>query len=126
MNWFIFSFDIEAQNLSPISPMNIARYDYGAVNMNGLIYVAGGEGLNREELNSVECYDPRNDHWTVLSSMNASRKGFALVASHGYIYAFGGSALAHTPLRKIEQYDPRSDRWTLVRFLPIMPNNHYQ
>lgn len=95
--------------------MNVARYHYGAAKINGLIYVAGGVDLNRMDLNSVECYNPKNDQWTVLAPMKAPRTCFVLVEARGYIYALGGPGNRKNMfMLEIEQYDPLFDRWTQV------------
>lgn len=87
--------------------MNVARYGYAAVKMNGKIYVAGGSGNHHTSLNSVERYDPLNDEWISVSSMNMPRQDFILVESEGFIYAMGGA-------ESVERYDPHLDMWTVV------------
>lgn len=88
--------------------MYTARFDYAAATMNGKIYVAGGsEGNSVINLDTVECYDPIDDIWTVKHSMNHTRRNFSLVVSKGKLYAMGC-------VKYIEQYDPDQDEWTVV------------
>jgi len=61
----------------------------GAAALNNCLYVCGGyDGVT--SLNTVECYQPDKDVWTVVASMIKHRSAGGVVAFEGYIYALGG------------------------------------
>lgn len=54
--------------------MHTKRLAVGCAVVNRLLYAIGGfDGVNR--LNSVECYHPENNEWTMVSSMHTQRSG---------------------------------------------------
>jgi kelch-like protein 18 len=61
----------------------------GAAALNDCLYVCGGyDGVT--SLNTVECYHPDKDQWTVVASMIKHRSAGGVVAFEGFIYALGG------------------------------------
>lgn len=48
----------------------------GVVSHNGLLYVLGGDD-GTSSLNSVECYDPRIDKWTMMSRTMVVGRSYA-------------------------------------------------
>lgn len=102
--------------------MEYARSAYAAIEMNGSIYVAGGDGQFDNQsvtLNSVECFNIQNNKWTTCAPMNRGRKNFALVASDGLIYAMGGTDAS------VECYDPDIDVWKMVNRIEFKPKSIY-
>ena len=55
------------------------------------IYVCGGNN-GTEFLQTVECYDPDTNQWTVLAPMTTRRKGLSVVAYANQIYAVSVSS----------------------------------
>lgn len=80
--------------------------------LNDRLYVCGGyDGIT--SLNTVECYDPDRDTWTLLAPMNKHRSAAGLVAFDGHIYALGG----HDGLSifdSIERFDPQTGVWQMA------------
>ena len=61
----------------------------GASALGGKLYVCGGyDGVS--SLNSVECYDPTLNNWTMVASMRRHRSAAGVAVFCGQIYALGG------------------------------------
>jgi kelch-like protein 18 len=61
----------------------------GAAALNDCLYVCGGyDGVT--SLNTVECYQPDKDEWSVVARMIKHRSAGGVVAFEGFIYALGG------------------------------------
>ena len=57
--------------------------------MNDRLYVCGGyDGVS--SLNTVECYQPDIDVWTLVSTMQKHRSAGGVIVFEGFIYAVGG------------------------------------
>ncbi|XP_051003511.1 influenza virus NS1A-binding protein isoform X2 [Acomys russatus] len=109
------SFEMQPDELleKPMSPMQYARSGLGTAEMNGKLIAAGG--YNREEcLRTVECYDPRTDHWSFLAPMRTPRARFQMAVLMGQLYVVGGSNGHSDDLSCGEMYDPSIDDWTPV------------
>ena len=65
------------------------RSALGAAALGGKLYVCGGyDGVS--SLNSVECYDPVVNSWTMVASMRRHRSAAGVAVFCGQIYALGG------------------------------------
>lgn len=62
------------------------RYVYNSVIVSQLAGGHDGEGL----LDTVECYDPHSDSWTIVTNLSSPRCLGSLVALKGCLYAVGG------------------------------------
>lgn len=61
----------------------------GAAALNNRLYVCGGyDGVS--SLNTVECYHPETDTWTIITSMQKHRSAGGVIGFEGYVYALGG------------------------------------
>jgi N-acetylneuraminic acid mutarotase len=62
--------------------------------VNGKIYVIGGIAVagtgNRQNLQTVEVYDPETDTWTQGVDMPTQRVGLSTSVVDGKLYAIGG------------------------------------
>lgn len=112
------------------------------------MYVAGGaESWNC--LNSVECYNPENNTWTLVAPMNVARRG-AGIAVHagepdcqgaescifagqvfrrsklclcpGKLFVVGGFDGSHA-LRCVEVYDPARNEWKMLGSMTASRSN---
>jgi N-acetylneuraminic acid mutarotase len=107
-----------------------ARSSFGAVTLNGRVYIAGGhqghEHLYPPEsfLAKVEYLDLADKTWHEVAPRLNAAHGFGLAAYGNYVYAFGGFAYAaeNDPQWKsldvVERYDTRADKWEVVAHLP--------
>lgn len=64
--------------------MLTARIGVGVAVVKRLLYAVGGYDGNCR-LNTVECYNPERDSWTLVASMNTNRSG-AGILFYVYIY----------------------------------------
>lgn len=60
-----------------------ARHNFGIVEIDGMLYVLGGEDGDRE-LISMECYDIYSKTWTKQPDLTMVRKVSASVSSAGF------------------------------------------
>ncbi|XP_039270355.2 uncharacterized protein LOC120345045 [Styela clava] len=104
-------------SVSELSHLSQARCAAGVTALNGKIYAMGG--YNQSEcLDSVECYDPNHNKWTMVARMQERRARFTAAVLNGQIYAVGGSTGSKDQL-SVERYDPESDKWSQAPPLPI-------
>ncbi len=73
-----------------------------------VIIITGGFDDN-SPLDSVECYDPAANTWTLVSKMSCTRGGVGVATLAGKIYAVGGHDGSNY-LSTVEAYDPLTDR----------------
>uniref|UniRef100_A0A7N6AQ36 BTB domain-containing protein n=1 Tax=Anabas testudineus TaxID=64144 RepID=A0A7N6AQ36_ANATE len=109
------SFEAQPEELEehPLSPMHYARSGLGTAALNGKLIAAGG--YNREEcLRTVECYDPKEDHWTFIAPMRTPRARFQMAVLMGQLYVIGGSNGHSDELSCGEAYDPHADEWAQI------------
>lgn len=96
--------------------MKIARSLAAAAALYEKIYVMGGQ-TGKETTNSVECYDPDKNTWTMVAPMIEARSGAQAVVSVGFLYVLGGST-TETAVT-IEKYYPNEDKWSKVWFFEL-------
>ena len=72
--------------------MNGRRLQFGIGVIDGLLFVVGGrDGL--KTLNTVECFDPKKKHWTMMTSMGTHRHGLGQSLSISYVIHLQNSVL---------------------------------
>lgn len=104
-----------------LDDMPTARYGFGLVEHNGLLYAIGG--YNASGVKSVEVYDPETNMWQTRASMPTGR-GFLVVAkANNKIYAIGGITGGDlnniTYLYSNEEYDPITNQWSTKAPFPL-------
>ena len=71
------------------------RSGVAAVEMDGFVYVFGGETFSPPTtFNNVERYDPNNDSWVALPPMPTARHGLGAGATDGRIHVVSGGPQA--------------------------------
>jgi N-acetylneuraminic acid mutarotase len=101
-----YRFDIEANEWATLAPMPEAKFRSSVCEVDGLIYVMGGEGGRQGNLNSVYRFNPVANSWSVVAPLSVARAEFGAFVLGGCIYAVGG--------RSMESYCARSNRWSKV------------
>jgi len=96
---------------SALAPMTINRSVFGAVTLNGLIYVVGGYD-GKKYLKNVEVYDVKLDKWSPGVPLSCARSAVGVVAHDGYVYCCGGFN-GHF-LSSVERYLPGESWWEQV------------
>lgn len=101
--------------------MRTRRYEFGAAELNGLIYAVGGNpGCgNAAGLTVVEAYDPVSNTWSNRASLPTGGYGAAVARANGKIYFIGGSLNPTT----VYAYNPTNDSWATKA--PFLTNNAF-
>lgn len=110
--------NLNAQDWSEVKSIPTARWTPASVELDGKIYVLGGQGEDPpyRALNTFEAYDPVSDSWNSLPNMPTGRWGLSAAVVDGKIYAIGGmtgsflGGFSSTDV--VEEYDPNSNTWT--------------
>ncbi|KAF5903607.1 kelch-like protein 40b [Clarias magur] len=92
-------------------PLPYAVYGHGTVSHDGILYVIGGKGDNKQCLNRVCAYDIKKGKWTDLAPLKTERSLFGVTVHKDKIYVAGGvtdSGLTGT----MEVYDIKSNKWS--------------
>ena len=97
-------------------PMCSGHIGVAVTSLKGYLYVSGG--FCGKTLNTVQCYNPRNNTWETVSPMMQAREGHCLISCLNYVYAIGGSCGRDNSevLKGVERYDPHMDSW-----IPVSP-----
>ncbi|XP_066015192.1 actin-binding protein IPP-like [Pocillopora verrucosa] len=92
--------------------MSFARSGHAVTSIGGLIYAIGGEN-DSLIYDTVECYDPVLNSWSVVAPLTAPRVACGVCVVEDFIFVMGGwvgSEIAEN----IERYDPGLDQWVVV------------
>lgn len=70
----IISYDPDVDRWTSVKSMHTRRLAVGVAVVNRLMYAIGGfDGVHR--LNTVECYHPENNAWSMVAPMQKVRSG---------------------------------------------------
>ena len=86
--------------------MPVLNSEFGAAELNGLIYAAGG--FSPSNYHRFVIYDPEADSWSAGPDLPIGTHHAGVVALGGKIYVVGGEDAGD----KLQIYDPRSGTWT--------------
>ncbi|EPY89488.1 kelch-like protein 35 [Camelus ferus] len=78
----------------------------------GRLYVIGGAKQDGVSTNKVQCFDPKEDRWSLRSPAPFSQRCLEAVSLNDSIYVVGGL------MSKIFTYDPGTDVWGEAAVLP--------
>jgi len=95
----------------------------GAVELNGELYVIGGEVQTSTLIYNtwVVKYNPVKNSWSQVASLSSPRSGITSGVSNGKIYIIGGLNIPHV----IEIYDPSKDKWEQENLLNFSTSAQY-
>jgi N-acetylneuraminic acid mutarotase len=82
-------YDPKTDGWVELEPMQVRRSGFTASEMNGQIYVFGGQ-IPAGATNKVESYNPITNTWTSLPDMENKRSGATSTNYENKIYVFGG------------------------------------
>lgn len=87
-----------------------------------MLQVGGYDGVSRQCLSSVECYNPEKDQWKPVPDMSARRSGAGVGVLDGILYAVGGH---DGPLvrKSVEAFNPDTNQWTPVSDMALCRRN---
>ncbi|XP_010511677.1 PREDICTED: F-box/kelch-repeat protein At1g67480 [Camelina sativa] len=86
----VYQYDTCLNSWGRLADLEVARYDFACAEVNGLIYVVGGHGIDGESLSSAEVYDPETGTWTFIESLRRPRWGCFASGFNGKLYVMGG------------------------------------
>jgi N-acetylneuraminic acid mutarotase len=92
------------------TPMPEPLSDAAVATLNGILYVAGGQG-SVTLAGTLYAYDPSTDTWTSKAPMSEPRGYAAAGVIDGKLYVVGGNTPSEVS-GKLEVYDPATDSWT--------------
>ncbi|KAI4384205.1 hypothetical protein MLD38_002390 [Melastoma candidum] len=105
--------------------MNVARYDFACAEVDGLVYVAGGYGVEGSSLSSVEVYNPDINKWTLTESLRQPRWGCFACGFEGKLYVMGGrSSFTIGNSKYVYVYNPESNSWCEMKNGCVMVTAH--
>ena len=122
---FLLPISLFAQAWTPKADIPTARWTPASVELDGKIYVLGGQGETSpyNALSKMEVYDQQTDSWTELQNMPTARWGLMTAVVDGKIYAIGGLEGSFmggfTSTDVVEEYDPVTDTWTTKSALQV-------
>lgn len=113
---YVFTSDIyalspDSQSWYRVGNMSSPRAGMGVAELNGKLYVIGGQDDESYYLDKVEVYDPQTGSCFIKASIPTARSGLSVAAVNGKIYAIGGYG-GDGYLNTVEEYDPSTNRWT--------------
>ncbi|KAA3465664.1 F-box/kelch-repeat protein [Gossypium australe] len=128
LNWFVFHFTFYMTlNIfwSKLANLNVARYDFACAEVNGVVYVVGGYGVEGESLSTAEVYDPDTDKWTLIESLRRPRWGCFACGLNGKLYVLGGrSSFTIGNSRFVDVYNPEKQTWCEMKNGCVMVTAH--
>jgi N-acetylneuraminic acid mutarotase len=110
------AYDPASDHWTSRAPIPTPRSDFGAVSVNGVVYVIGGF-TGGGKTGSVEAYDPATNTWTEKAPMPTARADLGVAVVGGIIYAVGGSDDTLGTIA-VESYDPATNHWTVHASMP--------
>jgi hypothetical protein len=121
----LFCFDPESQYWEVASRMHIPRRYNGIAEMDGRVWVVGGETRtpgregDGQALYLVDIYDPASDTWRAGPALNDVRTDPFVVSCNGRIYAIGGASHNSGPkLDTVESIGSGEGAWRFETPLP--------
>jgi N-acetylneuraminic acid mutarotase len=114
------SLQLTSNTWAPGPMMPIAAGNAGAGAINGLIYVAGGEGSGGF-LSTLQIFSPATNVWSSGRDMPRVRSGMVVAPINGKLYAAGGASVGFNPVVQVkilQAYNPATNTWAKLTPLP--------
>jgi N-acetylneuraminic acid mutarotase len=89
------------------------RNEIGAVELNGKIYVMGGQTTDRQDSPLAQEFDPATGRWRDLAPLPKGVSHVGVATLNGKIYVAGGFTrnVHMDPLDQFVEYDPATNQW---------------
>ncbi|GAB4840595.1 hypothetical protein Ancab_021367 [Ancistrocladus abbreviatus] len=121
----IYQYDSCLNSWSKFASMNVARYDFACAEVNGMVYVVGGYGVDGESLSSAEVYNPDTNKWTLIESLRHPRWGCFACGFQGKLYVMGGrSSFTIGNSKFVDVYNPEKHTWCQMKNGCVMVTAH--
>ncbi|KAL0167800.1 hypothetical protein M9458_036022, partial [Cirrhinus mrigala] len=86
---------------------------FAIAELDGKIYVLGGENEDTEVLLTMEVFDPHCNVWRTQPKMTTVRKFGCCATMKKRLYVMGGGSFGKI-YDSVECYDPKTQQWTTV------------
>ena len=106
-------FDPLTNTWSQVADLVQRTFAPAAVRCDVKIYVLGGKD-GFEALNTVQCYQPNDDSWSLGPAMRHARKALCAVEFEGHLYAIGGCENDNYSLTTVEKLNMATNEWIEV------------
>ncbi|KAH7515505.1 F-box/kelch-repeat protein At1g67480 [Ziziphus jujuba] len=121
----VYQYDSCLNSWKKLANMNIARYDFACAEVNGMVYVVGGYGMDGSSLSSAEVYNPDNDTWSLIESLRRPRWGCFACGFEGKLYVMGGrSSFTIGNSKFVDVYYPEKHSWCEMKNGCVMVTAH--
>lgn len=120
----LYAFDPTSGCWEAINQLSFPRRYNGIAELDGRIWIVGGEGELGERggepttLDVVEIYDPTTDTWSTGPTLQQRRTDPFVMTSGGRIWAVGGASDPVTKVQSVESIGPRDTAWRFEQPLP--------
>lgn len=121
----VYQYDSCLNSWSKLADMKVARYDFACAEVNGMVYVVGGYGMDGESLSCAEVYDPDTDKWAQIESLRRPRWGCFACGFEGKLYVMGGrSSFTIGNSRFVDVYNTERHTWCEMKNGCVMVTAH--
>jgi len=102
------------------APMLEGRWGHSLVAVNGFLYAIGGSTKISQTLNTIECYDPKMNHWKVVAGLVIPVSFMPTAAVGNRIYIFGGKMIDKSLSTKLQCFDTSSKHCFILQEMPLI------
>ncbi len=88
------------------------------MDLDGKIYVIGGQNVHVKKLDTVEVYDPLLNKWDAVAPLPVALDHAGVASDNGKLYVVGGSTEKHHTTNKLFIYDSNKDVWNEGKPMP--------
>lgn len=120
----IYEYDPASNSWSQKNNWSSPKRDFGYAELDGKIYIAGGQPNYSSCSSKFELYDPVADNWSELASLPTTMTVCPLAAVNDKIYMIGGRTGNSTITDWVYEYDPYSNTWTQKTSMPTVRQWH--
>lgn len=121
----VYQYDSCLNSWSKLANMKVARSDFACAEVNGMVYVVGGNAADGESLSCAEVYDPDTDKWTLIEGLRRPRWGCFAYGFEGKLYVMGGrSSFTIGNSRFVDVYNTERHTWCEMKNGCVMVTAH--
>ena len=124
VNWVAMDkcwlYDFAAKKWEVMPNLTTARYNHRSVSLGDSVYVLGGQGVDKQELTSVECLAMtlNQRQWLSMPEMPHAASSPAVGKHKNKIFVFGGTGSQNKALCYIQVFDTTRRQWSILSDMP--------
>ncbi|VFQ81558.1 unnamed protein product [Cuscuta campestris] len=107
----VLKYEVGANRWSVMKSMITPRSYFGIGLIDGMLYVAGGNGAELFELNSAEVLNPSNGTWRPVSNIGMYLSSYDSAVLNGKLFITEGWFWPFYVVPMGQAYDPKTDTW---------------